>query len=334
MIQNRLPLQIGGATGRRHSNLALALILLPKNLRGDAFLFYDFCRSVDDLADCGTDSVETRQAQLDAWIEALQPDAEKKLPVDFAGMIERRGLDRQLLTEIVLGMRMDTTINRYASFDDLRRYCWRVASAVGLISATLFGARGAVVERYATELGIALQLTNILRDVREDAAGNRLYIPKEDLERFGVTEWEILKCSHPSHGAEKKSRESKVEGREQRDEKAVSADAGIRLFWPSTLDFRLSTDAKRRDSQEESAMTHLLNHQAERADSYFAKAELAWSEMSANQKRLMRPARLMSAIYRDLLLQMHQDRYDVLQKNYQVSRIKKFLLALRVLTGK
>jgi phytoene/squalene synthetase len=81
-------------------------------------------------------------------------------------------------------------------------------------------------------------------------------------------------------------------------------------------------------------MIHLLNHQAERADSYFARAELAWSEMSANQHRLMRPARLMSAIYRDLLLQMHQDRYEVFEKNYRVSRWKKLLLALRVLTGK
>jgi len=81
-------------------------------------------------------------------------------------------------------------------------------------------------------------------------------------------------------------------------------------------------------------MRHLLNHQAERADSYFARAELAWSAMSLNQRRLMRPARLMSAIYRDLLLQMHQDRYDVLQKNYRVSKAKKFLLAIRVLTGK
>ena len=334
IVSHVLPVRLTGAAGQRHSNLALALILLPKDRRGDAFLFYDFCRAVDDLADCGTDSVETRQTQLDAWIEALQRGAEKRLPVDFAGMIERRELDRQLLTEIVLGMRMDTTINRYASFDDLRCYCRRVASAVGLISATLFGARGAVVERYATELGIALQLTNILRDVREDAAWNRIYIPKEDLERFGVNEREILERSFPSHGTEKKSRGSRVEGREHGVEKAASVNAGIRLFWPSTFDFRLSTCIEGLESREDSAITHLLNHQAERADSYFAKAELAWSEMSTNQRRLMRPARLMSAIYRDLLLQMHQDRYDVLQKNYRVSRIKKLLLALRVLTGK
>jgi phytoene/squalene synthetase len=81
------------------------------------------------------------------------------------------------------------------------------------------------------------------------------------------------------------------------------------------------------------AMTHLLNHQAERADSYFAKAELAWSEMTTNQKRLMRPARLMSAIYRDLLLQMHRDRYDIFVKRYRVPAFRKFLLLLRVMTS-
>lgn len=195
-------------------------------------------------------------------------------------MIIRRQLDRRLLSEILLGMRMDTEQNRYASFDELRRYCWRVASAVGLLSGELFGARGLAVKRYAEELGIALQLTNILRDVGEDGAMNRIYLPQEDLERFGVTEQEIL---------EKK---------------------------PSP------------------AMTHLLNFQAERADAYFAKAELAWSEMTRNQRRLMRPARLMSAIYRDLLLQMHHDRYDVLQRTYRVSRFKKILLTMRVFSSR
>jgi phytoene/squalene synthetase len=331
MNNYRLPLQIGGYAGRRHSNLALGLILLPRAHRADAFLFYDFCRAVDDLADSGTETPERRKEQLSSWIEALQPGNEEQLPGDFAEMIQRRQLDRQLLLEIVLGMQMDTEQCRYPTFSELRRYCWRAASAVGLVSAALFGASGDAVKDYATELGLALQLTNILRDVREDAGVNRIYIPLEDLERFGVTEEEILERSFPSHRAEKKSRESRVEGREHGVEKAASANAVIRLFWPSTFDFRLSTYIKGRESREDSGITHLFNHQAERADSYFAKAELAWVEMSPNQKRLMRPARLMSAIYRDLLLQMHQDRYDVFGKNYRVSRIKKLLLALRVL---
>ena len=174
---------------------------------------------------------------------------------------------------------MDTERNRYASFGELEIYCRRVASAVGLISARIFGATGAVVDRYAECLGIALQLTNILRDVAEDAVAGRIYIPLEDLERFGVTEEDILQ------------------------------------------------------SLSSPMMTHLLNHQAERADSWFAKAELAWSDMSNNQRRLLRPARIMSALYRDILLQMHQDRYDVFAKRYRVSVFRKSLFLLRVMTS-
>jgi len=207
-------------------------------------------------------------------------DPGEELPKDFDAIIRRRHLDPALLCEIVRGMIMDTERNRYATFADLEIYCRRVASAVGLLSARIFGAQGKSVECYAEKLGIALQLTNILRDVAEDASMGRIYLPLEDLARFGVREGEVL-GSIPSP-----------------------------------------------------QMTHLLNHQAERADSYFAKAELAWSEMTANQRRLMRPARFMSAIYRDLLLQMHSDRYDVFAKRYRVSTIHKILILIRVMSAR
>jgi len=274
------PLRI--STGRRRSNLVLGLLLLPGKRRSDAFLFHDFCRLVDDIADSRELAVTEKRAHLEAWLEGVRIGGEQMLPADFREMILRRTLDRHLLSEILRGMLMDvgeTEQNRYATFKDLEIYCRRVASAVGLTSARIFGAQGAEVESYAEQLGIALQLTNILRDVAEDASMGRIYIPREDLERFGVSEDQII-------GA-------------------------------------LSSPA----------MTHLLNHQAERADSYFAKAELAWSEMSVNQKRLMRPARLISAIYRDLLLQMHSDRYDVLATLYRVSGFKKLLILLRVMTS-
>lgn len=263
---------------RFRSNLATGLLLLPAAIRKDAFLFHDFCRHVDDIADNPSLSVEEKQGALNAWLHALQPQHSAELPPSFREMIARRRLDRHLLSEIVKGMLMDTERNRYATFGDLRLYCQRVASDVGLVSATIFGAQGAFVESYAGELGIALQLTNIVRDVQEDAAMNRIYIPLEDLERFGVSEMEILEGIHTP------------------------------------------------------PMTHLLNHQAERADSHFAKAELAWSGMSVNQRRLMRPARFMSAIYRELLLQMHRDRYDVFAKRYRLSGFRKLLILLRVMT--
>ena len=274
------PLQLRIPDGARNpSNLALGLLLLPGKRRKDAFLFHDFCRHVDNVADDPTLSTMEKQRILNAWLQALMPLHESELPKEFREMIDRRKLDRQLLSEIVRGMLMDTECNRYASFEQLIPYCRRVASTVGLISAKIFGATGTSVERYAEELGIALQLTNILRDVAEDAAMGRIYIPMQDLDRFGVSEHEIS------------------------------------------------------ENRPSPAMTHLLNQQAERADSYFAKAELAWSEMTTNQKRMMRPARLMSAIYRDLLLQMHRDRYDIFVKRYRVPAFRKFLLLLRVMTS-
>ena len=262
------------------SNLLPGLLLLPRERRADAFLFHDFCRYVDDVADDQKIGVAEKQRILSAWLRAMEPANETALPNEFRELIGRRQLDHHLLSEIVRGMLMDTELNRYETINDLLPYCRRVASAVGLTSARIFGANGPAVEHYAEELGIALQLTNILRDVAEDAEMDRIYIPREDLERFGVREEEILK--------------------------------GI----PSP------------------AMIHLLNHQAERADSHFAKAELAWTEMSANQRRLMRPARFMSAIYRDLLLQMHRDRYDVFAKRYRVPGPKKAVLLLRVMTAR
>jgi phytoene synthase len=261
----------------------LGLFLLRGERRRDALLFSDFCRTVDDLADLPGNPPERKKELLDGWLEALNPGNEEALPAHFRNMVVRRDLDRELLREIVRGMLMDVgdaEQTRYATFKDLEIYCRRVASAVGLLSARIFGAHGAAVDRYAEQLGVALQLTNILRDVAEDASIGRIYIPREDLERFGVTEREIL------------------------------------------------------ESKSSPSMTHLLNHQAERADSYFAKAELAWSEMSVNQHRLMRPARFMSALYRDLLLQMHRDRYDVLSKRYRVPTLRKLLILLRVMTSR
>ena len=274
----KIPRKLRGAVRRRPSNLIPALLLLPSDRRRDALLLGEFCRIVDNLADDPDLPAERKKAALESWLQSLAPEHSEELPADFSEMIGRRRLDRHLFSEIVQGMLMDTRHTRYATFRELLPYCLRVASAVGLLSARLFGAEGAVVDRYAEELGVALQLTNILRDVAEDASLERIYIPLEDLERFGVSEWEILEgCS----------------------------------------------------SQ---AMTHLLNHQAERADSWFAKAESAWSEMTANQRRLMRPARLMSAIYRDLLLQMHRERYDVFAKRYRVSGCRKLLILLRAMT--
>jgi phytoene synthase len=275
-VASRPPLRLSSVR-RGGSNLVLGLFLLPGKRRRDALLFSDFCRTVDDIADSPGRTPGEKRVLLVAWLEALKPGHEQSLPREFRDMIARQNLDLHLFAEIVRGVLMDTEQGRYATFEDLRVYCHRVASAVGLASTRIFGASGPAVENYAKQLGIALQLTNILRDVAEDARMGRIYLPLEDLERFGASERDIL-------------------------EGAVSP-----------------------------AVIHLLNHQAERADSFFAKAELAWAEMSVNQRLLMRPARLMSALYRDLLLQMHRDRYDVFATRYRVPLLRKLFHVLRAL---
>ena len=280
-FQSCIPRRLKESAGRRPSNLLPALLLLSRERRPDALLFGEWCRLLDDIADQPGSASAVRKAALEAWLKDLAPGCEERLPVDFLAMIRRRNLDRHLLQEIVRGMLMDTENGgrvRIRDEAELEFYCRRVASAVGLLSAEIFGARGSAVGEYASRLGIALQLTNILRDVAEDAAMNRIYIPGEDLERFGVSEEEIL------------------------------------------------------GGKDSPRMTHLLNHQAERADSWFAKAELAWSEMTPNQKRIMRPARMMSAVYRELLLAMHRDRYDVFARRYRVSNPRKLALLLRVMS--
>lgn len=184
------PLQLPTGSGARQSNLALALWCLPKSDRDDALVFYDFCRAVDDLADDPANSVEQKTSQLARWEQALQSG--QGLPEKLRDLITRRQLDRSLFAEIVLGMKMDIVPQRFPTYEALRGYCWRVACAVGLVSAQIFGCQHPDTKAYSESLGYALQLTNILRDVAEDAGLQRIYLPQEDLARFGITEASLL----------------------------------------------------------------------------------------------------------------------------------------------
>lgn len=187
---SRTPLQLASQEGARKSNLAFALAGLPRDRRSDAMIFYSFCRAVDDIADDPLRSPGEKREILAHWKDALEKN--ENLPPPLVEIIQRRNLDRGLLREIVLGMEMDVEPARYATYDDLRAYCWRVACAVGLVSIEIFGCRHAASKIFAEHLGHALQLTNILRDVGEDAAMGRIYLPLEDLRRFGVSESSLL----------------------------------------------------------------------------------------------------------------------------------------------
>lgn len=175
----------------RKSNLAFALLFLPRDRRRDALLFYDFCRTVDDLADNGQISPAERTAALARWRASLETGT--GLPAALSELIRRRGLDRSLFCEIVRGMEMDLEVARYETFEELKAYCWRAACAVGLVSIRIFGCEDPGSRVFAENLGYALQLTNILRDVAEDGQRGRIYLPLEDLRRHGVSPDSLLR---------------------------------------------------------------------------------------------------------------------------------------------
>jgi len=184
------PLQLADPSGAKKSNLAFALLSLPRDRREDALTFYAFCRAVDDIADDPGVSVVQKTNLLTAWKSALESGT--GLPPALDTLIQRRQLDPRLLQEIILGVEMDIEPRHYATSEDLRAYCWRVACAVGLVSIRIFGCTDPASTTYAEHLGHALQLTNILRDVGEDAALGRIYLPVEDLRLFRVSEESLL----------------------------------------------------------------------------------------------------------------------------------------------
>jgi phytoene synthase len=181
-------LELLPVSSARSSNLAFALFCLPRRRRADAMLFYRFCHTIDDIADRPGLESDEKKARLDAWLAAI----ETSLPPALEDLLERHSIDRTLLGEIIKGCASDIEPRRFDSTAALEDYCWRVACAVGLVSIKIFGCRDSRSEAYAVHLGHALQLTNILRDIGEDARQGRIYLPLEDMARFGVAEEEIL----------------------------------------------------------------------------------------------------------------------------------------------
>ena len=184
-------------TKKSASNLALAFIVLPREKRDAMSALYAFCRAVDDVADEDSVPTEKRRAELAAWREDICRACENKTPQfilnqEFAPVIQKFQLPFALFDELIQGCEMDLEKLRYENFAELELYCHRVASVVGLLSIEIFGHQSPVSSDYAEQLGQALQLTNILRDVKNDAARGRIYLPLTELKKFGVSEQEIL----------------------------------------------------------------------------------------------------------------------------------------------
>ena len=177
-------------TRKSRSNFFYAFLCLPRPQREALYAVYAFCRIVDDAVDVGHDRAAQRK-ELERWRQEIvqvfggAPEHPAARRLQEAVRLFR--IPREALNEIIAGVEMDLDRSTYESFDDLYPYCYRVASAVGLCCIEIFGYTDPCAREYAVNLGTALQLTNIMRDVGADARAGRGYLPQEDLRKFGVT---------------------------------------------------------------------------------------------------------------------------------------------------
>jgi len=193
---------------REAKNFYYAFVALPKPKRNAICAIYAFMRKADDLADDERLTIDARRAKLNAWLaawHAANMGNETADPIFIAvrDATARYSIPASLLDELVTGVTMDidaahgNVLDTYATFDDLYRYCYLVASVVGLVCIRIFGYTDPHAEKLAEETGIAFQLTNILRDVAEDAERNRVYLPLEDLKQHAVNVDDLI---HHSKG--------------------------------------------------------------------------------------------------------------------------------------
>jgi 15-cis-phytoene synthase len=206
-----------GITRSSAKNFYYAFLVLPRRKREALCAVYAFMRRCDDIADDATLSLQDRRQKLDTWLAALHR-AQQGEPTDDAILLaltdaqRRHSIPAGLLDELALGTSMDIedgaedaqttsapglTI-QYKTFEDLRLYCYRVASVVGLVCIHVFGYRDPAAEPLAERCGLAFQLTNIIRDVKEDAGMGRIYLPEEDLAKFGLQSSELLATPDPA----------------------------------------------------------------------------------------------------------------------------------------
>ena len=188
--------ELCGEIARVHSkSFSLSLQFLPREKRRAVRAVYAFCRTADDIVD--RDALpDERLAAIDVWEGELHAAyagrATAPILVAFADAAARYDVPLRAALDLLRGARMDVTVNRYATYEDLRSYCYLVASTVGVLVTPILGALDEYALPDAIALGHAMQLTNILRDVGEDARMNRIYLPAEEMERFGYGEADLF----------------------------------------------------------------------------------------------------------------------------------------------
>lgn len=203
-----------GITRVAARNFYYAFLVLPRRKREALCAVYAFMRRCDDITDDPKLSLPERRQQLESWLDALHR-AQQGNPTDDAILLaltdaqRRYAIPAGLLDELAHGTAMDVEeaeasmqtaagVIHYGTFEDLRLYCYRVASVVGLVCIHVFGYRDPAAEPLAERCGLAFQLTNIIRDVKEDAGLGRVYLPEEDLAKFNLTLSDVLTVSDPS----------------------------------------------------------------------------------------------------------------------------------------
>jgi phytoene synthase len=188
------------------SSFYYAFNLLPAEKRDAMNTVYAFCRQTDDIIDEGNDSDEIKFEKLHKWRIELEKaflgHSEYTLLNKLGKTISQFNIPMEPFFELLKGMEMDLQRQNYLTFDDLTLYCYRVASTVGLMCIEIFGYKNKSTKNFAIDLGIALQLTNILRDVKKDSLKGRIYLPKEDLLKFNYSEEDIARNAYNSNFVE------------------------------------------------------------------------------------------------------------------------------------
>jgi phytoene synthase len=181
---------------KSNSSFYYAFNLLPAEQRDAMNTVYAFCRQTDDIVDEGTISDDVKHDKLRKWRIELEKslDGQSDYPLinKLSKTIQHFHIPLEPFFDLIKGMEMDLQKKRYLTFNDLQTYCYNVASTVGLMCIEIFGYRHPSAKDFAINLGIALQLTNILRDVKKDAEKGRIYLPKEDLEEFNYQESDVF----------------------------------------------------------------------------------------------------------------------------------------------
>jgi phytoene synthase len=196
------------------SSFYYAFNLLPQEKREAMNTVYAFCRKTDDIVDEGNDSLEVKYANLRKWRleleKAIYGQSDFGMLNKLSKIIQQFNIPFDPFFELIKGMEMDLQKQRYLSMDDLLQYCYRVASTVGLMCIEIFGYKNSSTKNFAINLGLALQLTNILRDVKTDAENGRIYLPESDIKKFNYSEEQLLNLEYNQNFADLMSHEAEI----------------------------------------------------------------------------------------------------------------------------